>query len=182
MSNHQSTQMNPQHRGTSGFNFNIITRIVGIGLVFLGISIAYKVVTTAWDLFDDSSRIILPLSQEIEVNTAVNQFIGSVTSSSNKFFRSHTNHNSQLAQQDNTLSLSGSVDATTPVEQLAISTTKSLNLAYFIAWGIVLILLGLISKIAVSLIAVGGNLASDHFQRKQITSLVKTLAAEIKRA
>lgn len=55
----------------SGFDFGIVIRLIGVGIILVGISVVYKVVTTAWELFENSDAIVVPLGEKIEENSNI---------------------------------------------------------------------------------------------------------------
>ena len=159
----------------SGLDFSVALRIVGVIVLVFGASIVIKVVDTAWKLFDDSDSIILPLSEKVETNAALNEFVNRALNSTNKFplnFSDSEVSPSNL-QEQNSVREQG---PTTSKE----STTKKLNLSYFFAWFLVLTLVGIVARIGIMLITVGGNIAGESYWRKNTGKLLRSLVSEIK--
>jgi len=130
----------------------------GIILVIIGLFVAIKLLTTAWDLFHDHT-IIISLTTEFEKHSHLNQVIQQTVS---KFLP-----NSAEAQQ--TLE---------PILQL--------NITYFAAWVVTIMLLGLIGHLTSLILSTGAKLLSagkrqlPGVSRQDIKVILEDLVKELR--
>lgn len=130
----------------------------GVILLVIGLLIAIKLLTTAWDLFHDHT-IVISLTTEFEKHSHLNQVI---QQTANKF-------------------LSSSAEA-----QQAMEPILQLNITYFAAWVVTIMLLGLIGHLTSLILSTGAKLLSagkrqvPGISRADIKVILEDLVNELK--
>jgi len=136
---------------------SIIVRLFGLALLVIGLYIGIKVIFEAWHLYEQPQRIER-FADAIEHGSNLDALLASVTSDKPP----------SLLEQSNTA-------VPTPAKK----TTPQLKMTYFLAWGIVVVLLMVIGSLASTAIKTGGQLALYDLQVKQIA---KQLLTDAKKA
>jgi disulfide bond formation protein DsbB len=131
---------------------SIIVRLFGLALLVIGLYIGIKVIFEAWHLYEQPQRIER-FADAIEHGSNLDALLASVT----------TGKSASLPDQ------SGPATATK-----AKKTTPQLKITYFLAWGIVVVLLMVIGSLASTAIKTGGQLALYDLQVKQIARQLLT--------
>ncbi|MGH8564088.1 MAG: hypothetical protein ACREXW_08345 [Gammaproteobacteria bacterium] len=131
---------------------DIFVRLLGVVLVLVGMWIGIKVVLEAWDLYRDPSHI--------------EYFAKAVASGSNL--------DQLLAQSPNTSGGTGLREPTAGGEPQA---SEDLRPSYFLAWGIALLLLLLVGRLAMTTVKTGADLALHEVGSRMFA---RTLAKELR--
>jgi hypothetical protein len=130
----------------------------GITLLAIGLLVTIKLLTTVWGLFHDHA-IIISLTTEFEKHSHLNQVV----------------------QQTLKLFLPSSAEA-----QQAIEPILQLNITYFAAWVVAILLLGLIGHLTALILSTGAKLLSagkrqlPGVSRKDIKLILEDLVRELK--
>ncbi len=133
---------------------DIFVQLLGVVLVLVGMWIGIKVVLEAWDLYRDPGRI--------------EYFAKAVASGSNL--------DRLLAPPPEPSGGAGSREPTARGEH---SASEDLRLSYFLAWGIALLLLLLVGRLAMTAVKTGAELALHEVGSRMFT---RTLAKELRRS
>tara|TARA_R110002111_G_scaffold33614_3_gene67351 strand:+ start:134 stop:586 length:453 start_codon:yes stop_codon:yes gene_type:complete len=128
---------------------SIIVRLFGLTLLIIGLFIGIKVIFEAWHLYEEPQRI--------------------------ERFADAIEHGSNLD------SLLATISSDKPIAGQAQTSPAlpKLKMTYFLAWGIVVVLLMVIGSLASSAIKTGGQLALYDLQVKQVA---KQLLSDAKKA
>lgn len=136
---------------------SIIVRLFGLALLVIGLYIGIKVIFEAWHLYEQPQRIER-FADAIEQGSNLDALLASVTN----------DKSSPPLEQSSTV---------TPVKTK--KATPQLKMTYFLAWGIVVVLLMVIGSLASTAIKTGGQLALYDLQVKKIA---KQLLTDAKKA
>ncbi|MGQ0595442.1 MAG: hypothetical protein ACT4QB_23230 [Gammaproteobacteria bacterium] len=133
---------------------DIFVRLLGVVLVLVGMWIGLKVILEAWDLYRDPSRI--------------EYFAKAVASGSNL--------DRLLAPSVDT---SGGTGLREPRAAGDHSASEDLRPSYFLAWGIALLLLFLVGRLAMTTVKTGAELALHEVGSRRFA---RTLAKELRQS
>jgi hypothetical protein len=164
-------------------SFSLIIRYIGIGVMLFGIFIAWQVVQRAWALLETSTSIVVPFSNEIEAQTGMNRFMTTFakpTLTSLKNIQAATAPRSLNPTSAINPSAAAPITAPTPSSLDALPEGE-VRVSYFAAWTLIILLLGIILRISIALISVGGRLANETAQRQEVANLLKIFIAEAKK-
>lgn len=131
---------------------SIVVRLFGLTLLVIGLYIGIKVIFEAWHLYEEPQRIER-FADAIEQGSNLDALLASIT----------TNKPASLSNQSNTVT-----------QSKANKVTPQLKMTYFLAWGIVVVLLMVIGSLASTAIKTGGQLALYDLQVKQIARQLLT--------
>ncbi|MCI0401131.1 MAG: hypothetical protein L0Z68_07505 [Gammaproteobacteria bacterium] len=134
----------------------IFVRLAGIGLLIVGLWTAIEVIKEAWDLYRDPAAIER-FARAIDKGSNLDKLVAPSKQSESARASGLTDEQDAVLPQDN---------PTTKSEQ-NLADNEALRLSYFVAWIIVLLLLMLIARIALSAIKTGGELALYDMQIKK---------------
>jgi hypothetical protein len=126
----------------------ILVRIIGVVVLIVGLVVGIKVIMEAWNLYEKPENIER-FAKAIEQGSNLDQLLKSVT--------------------DDKTSAKAPVQVdgeNMPTEQP--QANEPLRLTYFIAWGLVIVLLMVIGGLASSAIRTGGQLALYDLQVKRL--------------
>lgn len=124
---------------------SIIVRLLGLAMMLIGLYIGIKVIFEAWHLYEEPQRIER-FADAIEHGSNLDALLASVTT--NK-------------------AIPKSID--TPASDTT-KTKPPLKVTYFLAWGIVVVLLMVIGSLASTAIRTGGQLALYDLQVKRFAN------------
>ena len=127
--------------------FSIIVRLIGLVVLLVGIYVGIKVIFEAWHLYEEPQRIER-FADAIEHGSNLDAILASVTKGK-----------SIPKLLENETSPSQPQQATPP-----------LKVTYFLAWGIVIVLLMVIGSLATAAIRTGGQLALYDLQVKRFAN------------
>jgi Na+/proline symporter len=126
---------------------SIIVRTLGLIVLLVGLYIGIKVIFEAWNLYQEPQRIER-FADAIEHGSNLDALIASVATS--KAIPKQIDSDSQAMKSK--------------------QTTPPLKVTYFLAWGIVVILLMVIGSLASAAIRTGGQLALYDLQVKRFAN------------
>lgn len=124
---------------------SIIVRLLGLAMMLIGLYVGIKVIFEAWHLYEEPQRIER-FADAIEHGSNLDALLASVTT--NK-------------------AIPKSID--TPASS-NIQSKPPLKVTYFLAWGIVVVLLMVIGSLASTAIRTGGQLALYDLQVKRFAN------------
>ena len=127
----------------------IIVRSLGLILLLVGLFIGIKVTLEAWHLYEQPERIER-FAEAIEKGSNLDALIASVAE-----------RNKIATQQPRAVS---------PTNNASPANKPSLRISYFLAWGVVVVLLMVIGSLAATAIRTGGQLALYDLQVKQFAN------------
>lgn len=127
----------------------IIVRSLGLILLLVGLFIGIKVTLEAWHLYEQPERIER-FAEAIEKGSNLDALIASVAE-----------RNKITTQQPRAVSPTNNANA---------ANKPSLRISYFLAWGVVVVLLMVIGSLAATAIRTGGQLALYDLQVKQFAN------------
>ncbi len=163
-------QATPSESLTADSIVSLGVRLLGIGILLIGIYTAFQVATKLKNLLEHPDTIV-PFATEIESRAHLNSFLGQINvlvSFMEKVNRSLPN---EAGVQENTLPTQRTNQAQPPAEPF--------NGSYFAAWSIVLILLALIARISFWAIREGGKLALTQVNNeRQLKLIIQELLSE----
>ena len=122
----------------------IIVRLLGMAVLLVGLYVGIKVVFEAWYLYEEPQRIER-FAKAIEQGSQLDSLIASFASTSTD----DANSSEKIINNPS-------------------AEKPKIRLTYFLAWGIVMILLLVISSLASRAIKTGGQLALYDLQVKQL--------------
>jgi hypothetical protein len=145
----------------------ILVRLVGVVVLVVGLFVGLLVLHTAWNLLQ-KPETILPFAQEIETRSQLNAFIHSWCQILLTVLHEYT------AMASTRVVFSAKTIA-------ALENGLKLDLSYFAAWGLTVIVLLLIGRIAFWTLSTGAQvaLASTNSER-QIKLIVRELIREMR--
>jgi hypothetical protein len=129
-------------------------RLVGIVLLLVGVWVSLKVIVEAWELYR-SPQSIERFAVAIERGSNLDKALASITSP-----RPASRNGKEVPAA---------------VEE-PVASNQSLKLSYFLSWGIALMLLMLVGRLALAAVKTGGELALYDTQVKKV---VQTLIKEL---
>ena len=132
----------------------IIVRLLGMAVLLVGLYVGIKVVFEAWQLYEEPQRIER-FAKAIEQGSQLDSLITSLA-------------NNTTTDADSTEKPTKNTEPEKP----------NIRLTYFLAWGIVMILLMVISSLASAAIRTGGQLALYDLQVKQLAKQLQKAAQE----
>jgi hypothetical protein len=124
---------------------SIIVRILGLVILLVGLYIGIKVILEAWHLYEEPQRIER-FADAIEHGSNLDAALSAITTG--KAIPK------QLGAEENTV----------------LKESEPLKVTYFLAWGIVVVLLMVIGSLASAAIRTGGQLALYDLQVKRFTN------------
>ena len=140
----------------------IFVRLVGVGLLVVGLWAALEVINEAWGLYRNPAKIER-FARAIDKGSNIDKLIAPAK-------QNLTQPSALSDEQDPMLS---ETNPTTRAERNP-TEDSALRLSYYVAWIIVLLLLMLIARIALSAIKTGGELALYDTQIKKFAqTLIK---------
>ena len=128
---------------------NLAVRIIGLGLLIVGLIIALAVITRAWTLFEDPSQIE-SFAAAVERGSNLDLTLTSKAAQARKEL--------QAPRLDMSDELQTARTASEPEPQ-ATPPLPGLRFSYFVAWLISLLLLMLVGRLSIAAIRTGGELA-----------------------
>ncbi len=128
---------------------SIVVRLFGLTLLVIGLYIGIKVIFEAWHLYEEPQRIER-FAEAIEQGSNLDSLLATISSDK---------------------------PSTNPAQTS--EALPQLKMTYFLAWGIVVVLLMVIGSLASTAIKTGGQLALYDLQVKQIA---KQLLTDAKKA
>lgn len=128
---------------------SIIVRTIGLIVLVIGLYIGIKVIFEAWHLYEEPQRIER-FADAIEHGSNLDALLASVTT------------NKTIAKQ-----IDSSKETIKPRQE---KSSPPLKVTYFLAWGIVVILLMVIGSLASAAIRTGGQLALYDLQVKRFAN------------
>lgn len=150
-----------------------VVRAIGLGLLLFGIWLAVEVLTEAWQLYHEPSRIER-FATAIEQGSNIDRSIAPLQIQGDSTAGNDTNPESDLnayGRQTDRAAPSQSNDTTGPQYRL--------RLSYYIAWVIALLLLLLLARISLGAVRTGGELVLYETQMKRFArELVKETLRE----
>jgi hypothetical protein len=157
-----------------GVLFAAVIRLVGLGVMLIGLIGAFYVASRAWNLLENPERIA-KYSEEVEKQSHLNAFIGRMNSVFDFIEQAESALPAAEPEKDN----KKTQDPSRPASPTLESTT--LNASYFAAWGIVILLLALIARICFWAIREGGTLALYSVDsERQLRIVMRELVNEIR--
>lgn len=133
----------------------ILVQWVGIAILAFGLTVSYRVVTTAWKILEDQQEIV-SFAERIETASHVNGAFNSLLETLRKKI------------DELPTATAGAVDpkkaATAQADALQ-SGMQKLNSAYFAAWAITLTVLALVARIGLWMAYEGGRLTLAALRR-----------------
>lgn len=126
----------------------IFVRLLGLIVLLVGLYVGLKVIFEAWELYENPQRIER-FADAIEHGSNLDALLASVVTSQ---------------------SIPKQIDTDAKRQATAKQTTPTLKVTYFLAWGIVVILLMVIGSLASSAIKTGGQLALYDMQVKRFAN------------
>lgn len=180
-----SFQDPPSMSAESGFRSLQVVRFVGVGVLLASVWLASIVVMEAFALFDNQTRVI-ELSKKIQEHSGINSVAEQMLSNAQQHALATAMQMSQAAARPangpptNGPPAKGSSVRAPQVSQLQIPLPpiRGMNAAYFAAWGIVLLLLGLLGKMSCWGIASGGKLAlHGHTESRELKDMLQKVLA-----
>lgn len=150
----------------------IIISSIGLAILVVGFSIAIQLVTTVWGLFSDQS-LIQELTSQVEQHSHLNSVIERLVKPfAPEVFGTETVDPGQA-----------SIDS----ETLPSSQIQSLNISYFVAWILAVLLLGLVGHVAALTLSTGARLlhagkpSPPTTTKEDMKEIIQQLAEEIAR-
>ncbi len=126
---------------TSTEYITLFVRLIGITLLLVGLFIGIKLILEAWDLYEQPQKIER-FAEAIEHGSNLDAMLHSFTNQSNQKSEPRS-----LEQPPN--------------------KKQQIRLSYFMAWGIVILLLMVIGSLVATAVRTGGQLALYDLQVKQ---------------
>ncbi len=123
--------------------FTSFVRIVGIGVLIFGLWIGYQVVSESWQLYRSPEKIE-KYAEKVEQGSKMDKFGESLCKMSHEMMTETVKRMPQM--QDSK-------------QEKELTPLVPFRLSYFAAWGIIVLLLLVIGKIACWIIFTGGKLA-----------------------
>lgn len=133
-----------------------IVRLLGLLMLIVGLYAGIKVILEAWNLYDEPQRIER-FATAIEQGSNIDSLLTSLTTPVPQ------PQPIQTELQDGDATMEKSTPSVTPSQ----TTKPNVRMTYFLAWGIVVLLLMVIGGLASSAIRTGGQLALYDLQVKQ---------------
>lgn len=148
---------------SDGFGALQALRILGVLIIAASASLSYFVVTEVLTLLNDQSRVIA-LAEKVEAQSNVNQFMQEMVAKT---------------QAEALARAQGRQAPAAPITAEQLRATPTLKAAYFAAWGILVLLLGLLARISFWGLNAGVRLAlHGHTDSKRIEAMLRTALAE----
>ena len=159
----------------STFDAALIIRFIGLAVMLSGLITAYQVVSKAWLLLEHPENLN-SFAEQIEKASHMNSFVGKIDLLLQDL-TSHGKRSLPIVMDSN--------HGTSPrfVQPSASESgeQKAMNASYFAAWGLVLLLLGLIARVSFWAISEGGKLALyTSYQDRQTEKFLKSLVQELR--
>jgi hypothetical protein len=144
-----------------------LVRLVGIVVLAVGLLVGLLVLHTAWNLLQ-KPETILPFAQEIETRSQLNAFV-------------HGWCRVLLTILREKATMAGTPEVLSPQTIATLENGLKLDLSYFAAWGLTVMVLLLIGRIAFWTLSTGAQaaLASTNSER-QIKRIVRELMREMR--
>ncbi|NUM37384.1 MAG: hypothetical protein HUU50_22815 [Candidatus Brocadiae bacterium] len=142
-----------------------LVRFLGLAILLFGLWIGYQVVSEAWQLYHSPEKI-QKYSEKVESGSKINEFGESVCKLVHETMSETVKKMPQMADQK--------------AEQKELTPLKPFTVSYFAAWGIVVLLLLVVGKLACWIISTGGKLAMYSGNTEKVAkAMIKQILLEM---